>query len=131
MFHSRKLSKEGLSDTLSLLRVHITWIVWEKVPGKRLGDYKSAFVYWDMDSEQRKRASSQTRLRGLAAFGKYPIFLAALIIMITLAFPLVVERCVWEKVPGKRLGDYKSAFVYWDMDSEQRKRVREAPRNYS
>ncbi|KAJ5497723.1 hypothetical protein N7453_006774 [Penicillium expansum] len=36
-------------------RGHITWIVWEKVPGKRLGDFKSAFLYWDMDRNQRKR----------------------------------------------------------------------------
>ncbi|KGO75384.1 hypothetical protein PITC_081380 [Penicillium italicum] len=34
---------------------HITWIIWEKVPGKRLGDFKSAFVYWDMDRDERKR----------------------------------------------------------------------------
>ncbi|KAL2698784.1 hypothetical protein AAEP93_010172 [Penicillium crustosum] len=34
---------------------HVTWIVWEKVPGKCLGDYKSASVYWDMTPDQRKR----------------------------------------------------------------------------
>ncbi|OQD91262.1 hypothetical protein PENSOL_c056G01400 [Penicillium solitum] len=33
---------------------HITWIVWEKVPGKYLGHPKSAFVYWDMPSDERK-----------------------------------------------------------------------------
>ena len=48
--------KRGSQDRSGVVpRGHITWIVWEKVPGKRLGDYKSAFVYWDMDSEQRKR----------------------------------------------------------------------------
>ncbi|KAJ5840041.1 uncharacterized protein N7525_005229 [Penicillium rubens] len=48
--------KRGSQDRSGVVpRGHITWIVWEKVPGKRLGDYKSAFVYWDMDCEQRKR----------------------------------------------------------------------------
>lgn len=36
-------------------RGHVTWIVWEKVPGKCLGDSESAFAYWDMPSDERKR----------------------------------------------------------------------------
>ncbi|KAJ5920092.1 hypothetical protein N7516_010950 [Penicillium verrucosum] len=34
---------------------HVTWIVWEKVPGKCLGCPRYAFVYWDMPSDERKR----------------------------------------------------------------------------
>ncbi|CDM33106.1 hypothetical protein DTO013E5_5705 [Penicillium roqueforti] len=49
--------KQGSQDSRSgaVPRGHLTWIVWEKVPGDRLGDFKSAFVYWDMDREERKR----------------------------------------------------------------------------
>lgn len=48
--------KMGIQDSSGPVpRGHITWIVWEKVPGKRLGDFKSAFLYWDMDRDQRKR----------------------------------------------------------------------------
>lgn len=48
--------KIGVQDNSGAVpRGHITWIVWEKVPGKRLGDFESAFVYWDMDSDERQR----------------------------------------------------------------------------
>lgn len=49
--------KQGSQDSSSgaVPRGHLTWIVWEKVPGERLGDFKSAFVYWDMNREERKR----------------------------------------------------------------------------
>ncbi|KOS41674.1 hypothetical protein ACN38_g7468 [Penicillium nordicum] len=34
---------------------HITWIVWQKVPGKCLGDIRDAFVYWGLQATERKR----------------------------------------------------------------------------
>ncbi|CAI7623058.1 unnamed protein product [Penicillium glandicola] len=47
--------KQGSQDnTGPVPRGHITWIVWEKVPGKCLGDFKAASEYWDMDHHQRK-----------------------------------------------------------------------------
>lgn len=47
--------KRGTQPTGGLIPGgHITWIVWEKAPGKSLGHPKSAFVYWDMPADERK-----------------------------------------------------------------------------
>ncbi|KAJ5876655.1 hypothetical protein N7455_000120 [Penicillium solitum] len=53
---------------------HVTWIVWEKVPGKCLGDYKYAFVYWDMIPEQRKRVREGflREIRNIMKMGCFP-----------------------------------------------------------
>lgn len=48
-----KLGTQGSSGIVP--KGHITWIVWKKVPGKPLGDFRSAFVYWDMSPDERKR----------------------------------------------------------------------------
>lgn len=48
-----ELGTQGSSDIVP--NGHITWIVWKKVPGKRLGDFRSAFVYWNMDRDERDR----------------------------------------------------------------------------
>jgi hypothetical protein len=34
---------------------HITWIVWQKVPGKCLGGIRDASVYWGLRATERKR----------------------------------------------------------------------------
>ncbi|KAJ5791881.1 uncharacterized protein N7518_008892 [Penicillium psychrosexuale] len=48
--------EEGTQDTGGPVPGgHITWIVWEKVPGKSLGGPRYASTFWDMDREERDR----------------------------------------------------------------------------
>lgn len=73
---------------------HITWIVWQKVPGKCLGDIRNATVYWRLKAIERKCVRDAFKsFRELTTFPLLPGKLETLIIR------LLVKSRKWDISP--------------------------------
>ncbi|CAG8001467.1 unnamed protein product [Penicillium nalgiovense] len=68
---------------------HITWIVWQKVPGKCLGDIRNATVYWGLKAIERKcvRDAFLQELPKITKMGYFPHHLSP-------------RNLIWNKVNG-------------------------------